>query len=137
MEELSIAEEVKLSVQVADFGGNEILGELTFNVTYGDRINKPFPPIITPGHGTDPNNRTAILFLGSGTDKGTFTVYDVNSRKVYIEKSIVPVGSVYKVTWGGEFGSPESPGSLVPSGLYVYQFKAGKNIFNGTIAVAR
>ena len=132
----SIAEEATLTVSVRDKGGLQVLGKLEFNITYGGRLNKPFPPIITPTHGIDPNNRTTILFLGGGA--GSFTVYNLDGYKVYGEENISPLsGSLYKVTWGGEFGAPGSGNRVVPAGLYVYQFKSNKKVYNGTIAVAR
>jgi len=133
---LSIAEEVTLSVSVRDKGGIQVVEQLRFNISYGGRLNKPFPPIITPAHGSDPNNRTTILFLGEGS--GTFTLYNLEGYAVYSEENIPPLsGSLYKVTWGGEYGAPGSSQRIVPAGLYVYQFKSSSKVYNGTIAVAR
>lgn len=88
------------------------------------------PRIVTP-NGDLKNDVVFFRFDTSLTGVPLETnVFDVNGAKVS-SLEMASTGDV--LTWNGK----DDSGNSVPSGIYIYSIKIGKNLATGTVVVAR
>jgi len=88
------------------------------------------PRVITP-NGDSKND--AVYFQFDGALSGLPVesgVYDINGAKI---GSLVFNEDETALLWDGK----DEQGKVVPSGIYVYSIKIGKNMATGTVVVAR
>ncbi len=103
---------------------------LTYSLTHclfgeGFKIERVKPKIITPND--DHKNDMLIVAY-------EYTESTVSGRILTINGSYIAdmLNNDDRITWDGKDG-----GSVVPSGIYIYQIEAEGQIFNGTVVVAK
>jgi flagellar hook assembly protein FlgD len=104
------------------WAASQSLGPLTLTVVS--------PRIMTPN---DDQLNDKIFFKFDDTLAGIpldTAIYDINGAKV---AGMVLDATETALTWDGK----DDGGSVVPSGIYVYSIKIGKNRASGTVVVAR
>ena len=91
--------------------------------------------IITPDSNAGGNAVFVLLFDNPAADIVTQAkIYDLNGSEVADFTDITGTGSnPTRLVWDGR----DRSGSIVRSGVYIYQVQAGNSLTNGTIVVAR
>jgi len=134
--------------QFIRLGGTIILDQQAFQITtknlglYEIRVSRapgefglsrgsPYPRVITP-NGNE--NRRVFFFADNPTDAPLEgTIYDVRGAKVRELRVNAMSPTPTSVVWDGR----DEQGAVVPSGVYLYEIRAGDDSVTGTVAVAR
>ncbi len=107
---------------------------LFFTTTLSGLFNEPDPRIISPGLVDDKNDALVIQFPTGSARSNPFKVF--NRRGELVAALSVDQNFSFETvvfSWDGR----DAGGSLVPGGLYVYQYDAGNRVYSGTVGVAR
>jgi len=119
-----------LSVSVRNLGVYQIR---VVRVAEGFRLTRgsPYPRLITP-HDPAQNNRVFFFYDNPTDEIVTGTIYDIRGAKVreLAVNELSPTSN--SLVWDGR----DSQGSIAPTGIYLYQIRAGKQSATGTVVVA-
>lgn len=99
--------------------------------SFGLTRGSPYPRVIAPN--ASENRRVFWFFDNPGDEEIIGTIYDIRGAKVRDLRvdGLSPTSN--SLVWDGR----DSQGSVVPSGVYIYEIKAGKERVTGTVVVAR
>jgi hypothetical protein len=98
---------------------------------FGLTRNSPYPRMITP-NGAE--NRRVFWFFDNPADETVEgTIYDIRGARVRGLSVNGMSPTVNSIVWDGR----DDQGAVVPSGVYLYEIKAGNDKETGTVVVAR
>lgn len=107
-------------------------GDVTFRAAAGEGVvlTAVQPRVFSPNEASAQVNRVRFTFNNPDGYEVTVRIFDVSGR--LIRPNIDREGETV-LFWDGR----DSDGTVVPSGIYIYQMDAGVKILNGAIVVAR
>jgi len=91
----------------------------------------PYPRLITP-HDATQNNRVFFFFDNPADEQISGTIYDLRGAKVRDIQVDGLSPTPNSMVWDGR----DSTGSIVPTGVYLYRIRAGKEAASGSLVVA-